>query len=96
VDLFLLRKNSAGQPMGGHADTGQALLFQVVDFVGQSCNLGEFEWGGFFTPCSLELKESAYKGREAMFMVLTIKPGPKPSQREVFIGRLRKLERGWV
>jgi hypothetical protein len=39
----------------------------------------EFEWGGVFTPCSLELKESAYKGREARLMVLTIKPCPMPS-----------------
>jgi hypothetical protein len=29
--------------MGGHADSYQALLFQVVDFVGQSCYLREFE-----------------------------------------------------
>jgi hypothetical protein len=29
-----------GQPMGGHTDSGQALLYQVVDFIGQSCNLG--------------------------------------------------------
>jgi hypothetical protein len=26
--------------MGIHADSHQALLFQVVDFVGQSCYLG--------------------------------------------------------
>jgi hypothetical protein len=77
VDLFLHRKDSAGQPMG--ADYCQALFFQVVDFVGQSYHLGEFEWGGLVTPSSFELGEPAYKGREARFMVLTIKPCPMPS-----------------
>jgi hypothetical protein len=79
VDLFLQREDSVGQPMGGHADSSQASLFQVVDFVGQSCNMGEFEWGGFFTPTSLELGDSVYKGREARFMVLVIKPDSMPS-----------------
>jgi hypothetical protein len=55
------------------------MIFQVVDFGGQSCYLWEFEWGGLFTPSSLELEESAYEGREARFVVLTIKPGPTPS-----------------
>jgi hypothetical protein len=40
--------------------------------------LGEFEWGGFFPPSSLELRESAYQGREDRFMVLAIKPSPMP------------------
>jgi hypothetical protein len=65
--------------MGGHGDSCQALLFQMVDFVSQSCHLGVFEWGGLFTPCSLELEEPTYNGREARFMVLAIKPGPMPS-----------------
>jgi hypothetical protein len=79
VDLFLQRKDFAGQPMGGHTDSCQALLFQVVDFVGQSCYLREFEWGGLFTPSSLELRVSTYKGSEDKFMVLAIKPCPMPS-----------------
>jgi hypothetical protein len=68
--------------MGGHKDSYQSLLLQVVDFVGQSCYLREFEWGGLFTPSSLELGESAYKGREARFVV--------------FRGRSRKIARGRV
>jgi hypothetical protein len=79
VDLFLQRKDSTGKPMGSHGDSSQALLFQLVNFVGQSCYLREFEWGGVFTQCSLELGESAYKRKEARFMVLAIKPGPMPS-----------------
>jgi hypothetical protein len=79
LDLFLQRKDSTGQPMGSHANSCQALLFQVVDFVGQSCYLREFKWGGLLTPSSLELRESAYKGREARLVVLTIKPSPMPS-----------------
>jgi hypothetical protein len=65
--------------MGGHVDSCQAMLFQVVDFVGQGCYLREFEWGGLFTPSSLELTESAYKGREPRLMVLAIKSGPMQS-----------------
>jgi hypothetical protein len=33
VDLFLQRKDSMGQPMGSHADSCQALLFEKVDFL---------------------------------------------------------------
>jgi hypothetical protein len=86
VDLFLQRKDYEGQAMGGHIDSCQALLFQVVDFVSQSGYLREFEWGGLFTTSSLELGESAYKGREARFVVLTKKtrsyaiPGEKSSE----------------
>jgi hypothetical protein len=79
VDLFLQRKDSAGQPMGGHADSYRTLLFQVVDFVGQSYNLGEFKWGLLFAPSSMELRDSAYKRREPRFLVLIIKLGPMPS-----------------
>jgi hypothetical protein len=37
MDLFLQREDSVGQPMGHHADSYQDPLFQVVNFVGQSC-----------------------------------------------------------
>jgi hypothetical protein len=66
--------------MGGHADSCQALLFQVVNFVGQSCYLREFEWGELFTSSSLKFRELlAYKGRQARFMILAIEPGLMPS-----------------
>jgi hypothetical protein len=61
----------------------------VVDFVGQSCHLGEFEWGWLFTPSSLKLREPSYKGREARYMVLVIKLGPMPSPER---GLYRKVE----
>jgi hypothetical protein len=79
VDLFLQRKDSASQPMGGHVDSCQVLLFQVVNFVGQSCYLREFEWGGLFTSSSLKFGELVYKGSQARFMILAIEPGPMPS-----------------
>jgi hypothetical protein len=79
VDLFLQRNDFVSQPMGGHVDPCQTLIFQVDDFVGQSCYLRQFESGGLFTPSSMELVESGYKGREARFVVLTIKPCPIPS-----------------
>jgi hypothetical protein len=62
--------------MGGHADSCQALLLQKVDFVDQSCHLGEFEWSWLFTPSSLELEELANKMREARFMVHVVEPCP--------------------
>jgi hypothetical protein len=65
--------------MGGHVDSCQTLFFQVVDFVGPSYHLGEFELGELFTPSSVELEELAYKGRGILFMVFTIKPCPMPS-----------------
>jgi hypothetical protein len=34
VDFFLQRDDSAGQPMGGYADSSQIALFQGIDLVG--------------------------------------------------------------
>jgi hypothetical protein len=61
VDLFLQGNNSAGQPMGGHIDSYQAVLFQEIDLVGQLRNVGEFERSGLFAPSPLELGEPAEK-----------------------------------
>jgi hypothetical protein len=65
--------------MGSNADTGQAVTFKVIDSVGQ----GGYDWElgrcGFFIPGTTELGESANEGREARFMVFTIKPGLVPS-----------------
>jgi hypothetical protein len=33
VYLLLQRHHLTGQPLGGHADIGQALIFKVVDLV---------------------------------------------------------------
>jgi hypothetical protein len=90
VNLFLQREDSEGQPMGGHIDSSQALLFQVVDFVGQSCNLGELEWGRLFTLSPLELRELVNKGREARFMVLTIELRPMPSPERSLHGKIKE------
>jgi hypothetical protein len=92
MDLFLQWEVSAGQPMSNYAVSCQALLFQVVDFVGQSCNMGEFEWGRLFTPSPLEPRESANKGREAWFMVLTIEPCPVPSPERSLHGKIEKAD----
>jgi hypothetical protein len=68
-----------GHPMGDHADTGQALIFKVVDSVGQGGNDWEFGRCGFFGPSTTEHRESANEGGEPRFMVFTIKPGLVPS-----------------
>jgi hypothetical protein len=39
VDLFLQKDDSAGQPLGGCANSYQALLFQGVNLVGQSSDM---------------------------------------------------------
>jgi hypothetical protein len=42
VNLFLHSYNSVGQPMDDHTNSGQAALFQEIDFVGQCHYVGEF------------------------------------------------------
>jgi hypothetical protein len=48
--------------MGDHVDIGQALIFKVVDSVGQ----GGYDWElsrcGFFGPGTTEQRESANEG----------------------------------
>jgi hypothetical protein len=79
VYLLLQRHHLMGQPMGGRADTGQALIFNVVDLVAQGGYDWELDRCGFFGPGTTELRESTNKGQEARFMVFTIKPGLVPS-----------------
>jgi hypothetical protein len=50
VNLLLLREDSAGQPVGGHTDSSQVMLFQEINLVGKSRDMGEFKRGRFFTP----------------------------------------------
>jgi hypothetical protein len=47
--------------MGGHADFSQAMLFQEIDFVCQGRDREEFKRSRFFTPSSLEFRESAHQ-----------------------------------
>jgi hypothetical protein len=79
VNLLFQRGDLAGQPMDGHADSSQAALFQEINFVGQGPDMGEFKRSTFFNPRPLKFRESAYKRREAGFMVLAIEPRPMPS-----------------
>jgi hypothetical protein len=65
--------------MSGHTDISQALIFKVVESVAQGGYDWEFDRCGFFGPGTAELRESANEGREARFMVFTIKPGLVPS-----------------
>jgi hypothetical protein len=62
VYLLLQRHHTTGQPIGGHADTGQALIFKVVGTVAQ----GGYDWDldrcGFFDPRTTELRKSANEG----------------------------------
>jgi hypothetical protein len=90
VDLFLQKDDSAGQPLGGCANSYQALLFQGVNLVGQSSDMREFYRSGHFTPSPLEFRESANKGREAGFMVITVEPHLVPSPKRGFHGKFKK------
>jgi hypothetical protein len=67
--------------VGGHADSSQATLFQEINLVGQGRDMGEFKRSRFFTPRPLKFCESAYKRREAGFMVLAVEPCPVPSSK---------------
>jgi hypothetical protein len=79
VYLLIQRYNPTGQPMGGHVDTGQALIFKIVGSVAQ----GDYNWElgncGFFSPGTTELRESTNEGWEARFMVFVIKLRLVPS-----------------
>jgi hypothetical protein len=55
------------------------MLFQEINLVGQTHDMGEFKRGRFFTPRPLKFRELAYKRREAGFMVLAVEPCVKPS-----------------
>jgi hypothetical protein len=81
VDLFLQRDDSIGQPKGGYIDSYQATLLQGIDLVGQSNDVREFNRCRLFTPSPMVFRESAYEGREAVFMVHTIEPGLVPSSK---------------
>jgi hypothetical protein len=84
VYLLLRRHDPTGQPMGGHTDISQALIFKVIDSVAQ----GGYDWKldrcGFFGPGTTELRESANEGWGVRFMVFAIKPGLVPSLEQNF------------
>jgi hypothetical protein len=65
--------------MGGYTYSYHAMLLQGIDLVGQSSDVREFNRSRLFAPCPLVFRESAYEGREAGFMVLTIELGLVPS-----------------
>jgi hypothetical protein len=50
--------------------------------------LGELEWSQLFALGSLELREPAYKWREARFMVFAIEPCLVPSSGRGFQGKI--------
>jgi hypothetical protein len=68
-----------GQPMGGHTDTDQALIFKVADLVAQGGYNWELDRCGFFRLGTTKHRESANEGRGARFMVFAMKAGLVPS-----------------
>jgi hypothetical protein len=50
VNLFLQRDDSAGQPVGSHADSSQAMLLQEIYLAGHGRDMGEFNRSRLFTP----------------------------------------------
>jgi hypothetical protein len=76
--------------MGSYAHACQAFLFQEVDLVNQGSHLRSFERSRRFTPSFLELRESAYEGGEAGFMVLAVEPCSMPSPERIFQGKIKK------
>jgi hypothetical protein len=78
VDLLLQRDDFHYIP---NAYSYPATLVQGIDLIYQSSDVREFNRSRLFTPSPLVFRESAYKGREVGFMVLTIEPGPMPSSK---------------
>jgi hypothetical protein len=79
-----------GYPVGGHADSSQATLFQEINLVGQGRDMGEFKRSRFFTPCPLKFRKSAYKRREAGFVVLAVEPHPMSSPKGSLHWKVKK------
>jgi hypothetical protein len=42
VNLLLQRDDSMGQPVGGHVDLSQVMLFQEINLIGQGHGMEEF------------------------------------------------------
>jgi hypothetical protein len=76
--------------MGGYTHAYQTFFFQEVDLVNQGSHLRSFEWSRLLTPCSLDHAESAYKGGEDGFVVLTVEPCSVPSLERIFEGKIKK------
>jgi hypothetical protein len=70
--------------VGSHAHTSRTFPFLKVDLVDQGSHLRGFKGSRLFTPSSLELGESAYKGGEAGHMVLVVELGSMPSPKGAF------------
>jgi hypothetical protein len=84
-----------GQLVGGYVDSGQNMLFQGNNLVSQGSDMKEFERCGFFAPCPLKFRESAYKGRQLWFMVLIVEPRLVPSLKRGLHAILKKAD-VWV
>jgi hypothetical protein len=78
--------------MGDYVDFGKTTLFQGINVVSQGSDMREFERCGFFTPSPLKFRESAYKGREVWFMVLTVEPCSVPSPKRGIHGKFKKAD----
>jgi hypothetical protein len=92
MDLFLQGDDSVGQPMNGYAYSYQTVPFQGVNIVSQSSDMREFKRRGFFAPSPSKFRESAYKGREAWFIVLTVEPRHVPSLKRSLHGKFKKAD----
>jgi hypothetical protein len=92
VNVFLQGDDPVCQQMGGYTDSNQTTLFQGVNPVSQGSDMRKFERCGFFAPCSLKFRESAYKGRETWFVVLTVEPCPVPSKKRGLHGELKEAD----
>jgi hypothetical protein len=80
VHLFLQWRDLADQPVGGHANPGQAKFSESTDLTSITpSNQGNFRDSRFLNPSTIVLMDVANKRREARFMVFAIEPGFVPS-----------------
>jgi hypothetical protein len=78
--------------MGSHTYSSWAALFQEINLVGQGRDMEEFKKSRFFTPRPLKFKESAYKRREAGFVILVVEPRPVPSPKRSLHRKVKQAD----
>jgi hypothetical protein len=89
VHLFLQRCYSVDQPVGGHADPGQAKSLQFIASAGQCSHQRYLRRCWFFHPCLVIFGEAADKCGKTALMIFALEP-LFMSTLENFKGRSRK------
>jgi hypothetical protein len=72
--LLIQRCHSVGQPVGSHADSGQAENLQLTDLAGQGSHDCHLRLHQLFNPRRIILRKAADEGGKVGLMIITAKP----------------------